>query len=202
VPVSPCTLIRSLPAPARRLRARSRVPPPGPSPLYPCTPSCTRLPVRLMKRDLLFIVQQMLPLLDDRQLEMVARHRGIRAKEREATAKLLTVFVRKAEESDIGKLIVETVILLAVRTQPDGGKVLRAAAQAYKVDTDAIALKVKQEFRRQGEGEECTPKPHRSASASPRRPHSGSQQGNGRTAYQRPPICVSKNIDSEWLRPL
>ena len=43
-------------------------------------------------------------------------------------------------------MIVETVILLSARTQPDGGKVLRAAAQAYKVDTDAIALKVKQEF--------------------------------------------------------
>ncbi len=104
------------------------------------------VPVRLMKRDLLFIAEQMLPLLDDKRLKMVARHRGIRAKEGEVTAKLLTVFVRKAEESDIGKLIVETVILLAARTQPGGGKVLRAAAQAYKVDTDAIALKVKQEF--------------------------------------------------------
>jgi ParB family chromosome partitioning protein len=30
--------------------------------------------------------------------------------------------------------------------QSDGGKVLRTAAQTYKVDTDAIALKVKQEF--------------------------------------------------------
>jgi ParB family chromosome partitioning protein len=54
--------------------------------------------------------------------------------------------VRKADESALGKLIVETVILLSARTQSDGGKVLRAAAQAYKVDTDAIALKVKQEF--------------------------------------------------------
>ena len=59
---------------------------------------------------------------------------------------LLTAFVRKADESDIGRLIVETVILLSARTQPDGGKVLRAEAQTYKVDTDAIALKVKQEF--------------------------------------------------------
>jgi ParB family chromosome partitioning protein len=99
-----------------------------------------------MKRDLLFIVEQMLPLLDDKRLEMVARNRGIKAKEGQSAAKLLTVFVRKAEESDIGKLIVETVILLSARTQTDGGKVLRAAAQAYKVDTVAIALKVKQEF--------------------------------------------------------
>ena len=64
----------------------------------------------------------------------------------EPAPKLLTAFVRKADESALGKLIVETVILLSARTQSDGGKVLRAAAQVYKVDTDAIALKVKQEF--------------------------------------------------------
>jgi ParB family chromosome partitioning protein len=99
-----------------------------------------------MKRDLLFIAEQMLSLLDEKRVEMVARNRGIRAKEGETAAKLLTAFLRKAEEGLIGRLIVETVILLSARTQNDGGKVLRAAAQAYKVDTDAIALKVKHEF--------------------------------------------------------
>jgi ParB family chromosome partitioning protein len=104
------------------------------------------VPVRLMKRDLFFIAEQMLSLLDDKRVEMVARNRGIRTKEGESAAKLLSAFLRKAEESDIGKLIVEAVILLSAKTQPDGGKVLRAAAQAYKVDTDAIALMVKHEF--------------------------------------------------------
>lgn len=104
------------------------------------------VPVRLMKRDLLFIAEQLLPLLDDKRLEMVARNRGIKPKESESAAKLLTAFVRKAEESALGKLIVEAVILLSARTQNDGGKILRAAAQVYKVDTDAIALKVKHEF--------------------------------------------------------
>jgi ParB family chromosome partitioning protein len=79
-------------------------------------------------------------------MEMVGRNRGIRAKEGEPIGKLLTAYTRKAEESDLGKLIVETAILLSARTQPDSGKVLRAAAQVYKVDTDAIALKVKHEF--------------------------------------------------------
>jgi ParB family chromosome partitioning protein len=79
-------------------------------------------------------------------MEMVGRDRGIRAKEGEPIGKLLTAYTRKAHESELGKLIVETAILLSARTQPDGGKVLRAAAHAYKVDTDAIALKVKQEF--------------------------------------------------------
>ena len=104
------------------------------------------VPVRLMKRDFLFVAEQMLPLLDDKRLEMVARNRGIRAKEGESAGRLLTTFLRKAEESVIGKLIVETVILLSASKQADGGKILRAAAQAYKVDTDAIALKVKHEF--------------------------------------------------------
>jgi ParB family chromosome partitioning protein len=104
------------------------------------------VPVRLMKRDLLFIAEQMLPLLDGKRQEMVARSRGIKPKDGEAAPKLLTAFVRKADESALGRLIVETVILLSARTQSDGGKVLRAAAQVYKVDTDAIALKVKHEF--------------------------------------------------------
>ena len=99
-----------------------------------------------MKRDFLFIAEQMLSVMDDKRLEVVARNRGIRAKEGESTTKLLTVFLRKAEEGAIGKLIVKAVILLSAKTQSDGGKVLRATAQAYKVDTDAIALKVKQEF--------------------------------------------------------
>jgi len=38
------------------------------------------------------------------------------------------------------------VILLTTRTQAGGDKTLRAAAQAYGVDTDAVALKVRQEF--------------------------------------------------------
>ncbi|WP_433971355.1 ParB/RepB/Spo0J family partition protein [Tunturiibacter lichenicola] len=124
------------------------------------------VPVRLMKRDLLFIAEQMLPLLDEKRVEMVARNQGIRAKEGESAAKLLTAFLRKAEEDAIGKLIVEAVILLSASRQADGGKVLRAAAQAYKVDTDAIALKVKQEFtakdRARGEKKpEAVTKPER-----------------------------------------
>ena len=97
------------------------------------------VPVRLMKRDLLFIAEQLLPLLDEKRLEMVARNRSIKAKDGESVAKLLTAFVRKADEGTIGKLIVEAVILLSARSQSDGGKVLRAAAQAYRVDTDAVA---------------------------------------------------------------
>lgn len=58
--------------------------------------------VWLMKRDLLFIAEQLLPLLNQRRREMVAQDRAI--KEGESAAKLPTAFVRKAAESTIGKL--------------------------------------------------------------------------------------------------
>jgi ParB family chromosome partitioning protein len=56
------------------------------------------------------------------------------------------VFSRKADEGTLGKLVIEAVILLSARSQSDGGKILQAAAQSYGIDTDAVALKVKQEF--------------------------------------------------------
>jgi ParB family chromosome partitioning protein len=120
------------------------------------------VPVRLMKRDLLFVAEQLLPLLDDKRLEMAARNRSIKAKDGESVGKLLTAFIRKADEGTIGKLIVEAVILLSARSQSDGGKILRAAAQSYGVDTDAVALKVKQEFAAKGKARKATklePKP-------------------------------------------
>lgn len=48
---------------------------------------------------------------------------------------------------------VETVILLSMHNQNEAAKILRDAAQAYKVDVDAIAAKIKQEFAGQGEVE-------------------------------------------------
>jgi ParB family transcriptional regulator, chromosome partitioning protein len=59
-------------------------------------------------------------------------------------------------------MIVEAAILLSARSQADGGKVLRAAAQAYGVETDAVALKVKQEFAAKEKARKATksePKP-------------------------------------------
>ena len=64
-------------------------------------PIAATVPVRLMKRNLLVVAEQLLPLLDEKRLKMIGRKPA---------------------------------------------RFLRAAAQAYKVDTDAIALKVKQEF--------------------------------------------------------
>lgn len=126
------------------------------------------VPVRLMKCDLLFVAEQLLSLLDEKRLEIVARNRNIKAKEGESVAKLLTGFIRKADEGTIGKLIVESVILLSARSHADGGKMLRNAAQAYGVDTDAVALKVKQEFAAKDKARKST-KPETKSTAKTKR---------------------------------
>jgi hypothetical protein len=79
-------------------------------------------------------------------LQTLSRSQGIRSQDRDAIGKLMVAFARKADESALGRLIVEGVILLSARNQSDAGKVLKNAALTYKVDTDAIALNVKQEF--------------------------------------------------------
>jgi ParB family chromosome partitioning protein len=104
------------------------------------------VPVRLMKRDLLFVAERLASLLDDNRLAIVAKRYGIRkAKDGDSLGKLFAAYLRRAEESVLGKVLVETTILyMATRHNPS--QVLRDAAAVYKVDTDAIALKVKQEF--------------------------------------------------------
>jgi ParB family chromosome partitioning protein len=68
----------------------------------------------------------------------------------------------------LGKLIVEAVILLSARTQADGGKTLRVAAQVYGVDTDAVVLKVRQEFAAKEKARKAA-KPEARLAANPKR---------------------------------
>jgi ParB family transcriptional regulator, chromosome partitioning protein len=104
------------------------------------------VPVRLMKRDLLFVVESLAGLVDERRLEIVSRQRGVkREKDSDSIAKLFVAYLRRAEESVLGGVLVElTILLTAARRQTT--QVLNDAAAVYKVDTDAIAAKVKQEF--------------------------------------------------------
>jgi ParB family transcriptional regulator, chromosome partitioning protein len=104
------------------------------------------VPVRLMKRDLLFILEKLATLIDERRLEVLVRQHGIRQKRDDGgIGKTLTVYLSRADEGTLSRLLVEAAIMLAAsRTNP--ATVLRDAATTYKVDTDAIVLKVKQEF--------------------------------------------------------
>jgi len=105
------------------------------------------IPVRLMKRDLLFLAERLTALLDERRLSVLIRQHGMgKPKDETAPAKLLAAFLPKAEESKLGRILVETVILLSMHNQTDAAKILRDAAHVYKVDVDAISATVKQEF--------------------------------------------------------
>jgi ParB family chromosome partitioning protein len=84
--------------------------------------------------------------LDESRVEMLARQHGIRQKRDDGgVKKTLTAFVRRADEGTLSRLLVEASVLLAA-TRGNPSSVLKEAASAYKVDTDAIASKVKQEF--------------------------------------------------------
>jgi ParB family transcriptional regulator, chromosome partitioning protein len=61
------------------------------------------------------------------------------------TFKTLLAFMRRADEGTLSRLMVEATILLAA-SRHNGTSVLKDAATLYKVDTDAIGQKVKQEF--------------------------------------------------------
>jgi ParB family transcriptional regulator, chromosome partitioning protein len=105
------------------------------------------VPVRLMKRDLLFVVSRLAAMLDERKVAVLIRQHGMgKSRDGEAPAKLLAAFLPRAEESKLGRILVETVIVLSMRTDSDAAKILREAALGYKVDVEAISAQVKQEF--------------------------------------------------------
>ncbi len=90
-------------------------------------------------------------LLDENRLAVVAKQHGIKkAKDSDSIGKLFVAYARRAEENVLGRVLVER----PSSTQPRGRTPRRFSAMpptVYKVDTDAIALKVKQEFCRQRE---------------------------------------------------
>jgi ParB family transcriptional regulator, chromosome partitioning protein len=128
------------------------------------------VPVRLMKRDLLFVVERLASLLDENRLAVIARQHGIKkAKDSDSTGKLFTAYLRRAEESALGGLLVEITILHAAVRQ-NATQVLREAATVYKVDVDAIGLKVKQEFAAKEKArivDKAAPKPPDKAQSKP-----------------------------------
>lgn len=79
-------------------------------------------------------------------MEVLARLHGIkRTKDAEAIDKLFIAFVRWADEGALGRLLVEATILLTA-ARGNATQAFREAAAVYKVDTDAITLKIKPEF--------------------------------------------------------
>ena len=106
------------------------------------------VPVRLMKRDLLFVVERLSAVLDERRVAIILRQHSLGKPNAasEVPAKMLSAFLRKADEGTLGGLLVELAILQAATSSTESSKALREAAEFYKVDVGAITTKVKQEF--------------------------------------------------------
>jgi ParB family chromosome partitioning protein len=101
------------------------------------------VPVRLMKRDLSFVLMQTFPLLGEWQLQTLARQHGIRKdRETDMIGKLFAAFLRRADEGTLSRSLVEVSVILS-SGRNNGTNALREAAMVYKVDTDAIALTVR-----------------------------------------------------------
>jgi ParB family chromosome partitioning protein len=86
--------------------------------------------------------------LDERRLAVIFRLHGIGKANGagDTPAKLLTSFLRKADESTIGRVLVAITVLQSAHSPNESAKALREAAEFYKVDVAAITSKVKQEF--------------------------------------------------------
>ena len=106
------------------------------------------VPVRLMKRDLLFVIEHLAAALDERRMAIIFRLHGIgkTSGAGDAPAKLLASFLRKADESTLGRVLVAITVLQSAHSSNESAKALREAAEFYKVDVAAITAKIKQEF--------------------------------------------------------
>jgi len=130
------------------------------------------VPVRLMKRDLLFVTESLAAALDERRLAIIFRLHGIGKANGagDAPAKLFASFLRKADESTLGRVLVAITILQAAHSSNESAKALREAAEFYKVDVAAITAKVKQEFAAKEKAQtekKATPKPPTKAPSKP-----------------------------------
>jgi ParB family transcriptional regulator, chromosome partitioning protein len=101
-----------------------------------------------MKRDLLFVADRLTSLLDENRLAILTRQHGVKkAKQDDSLGKLFAIFLRRAEDSTLGRVMVEAVILLCA-SRGNASQVLRDAATAYKVDTEATPIRSNRNSRR------------------------------------------------------
>jgi ParB family chromosome partitioning protein len=104
------------------------------------------VPVRLLKRDLLFVLERLVFVMDESRIEMLARQHGIRQKRDDGgVKKTFAALMRCADEGTLSRMLVQASILLAA-SRGNPSTILKEAAAAYKVDTDTLVAKVRQEF--------------------------------------------------------
>ena len=129
------------------------------------------VPVRLMKRDLLFVTERLAAVLDERRLAIIFRLHGIgkASTAGDAPAKLLASFLRKADESTLGRVLVAITVLQTAHSPNQSTKALREAAEFYKVDVAAITATIKQEFAAKDKAQAARKE---AGKAKPTQPHS------------------------------
>jgi ParB family chromosome partitioning protein len=72
--------------------------------------SIAAVPVRLMKQDLLLMVERQTVLLDENRLMVLARQHGIKmVKENGSVEKLFLAFLRRSDESTLGCVLVGAI---------------------------------------------------------------------------------------------
>jgi ParB family transcriptional regulator, chromosome partitioning protein len=106
------------------------------------------VPVRLMKRDLLFVTERLAAALDERRLAIIFRLHGI-GKANGAgrrTGQAARVLSSQGRREHLGRVLVAITVLQSAHSSNESAKALREAAEFYKVDVAAITAKVKQEF--------------------------------------------------------
>ena len=70
-----------------------------------------------MKRDLLFVLEKLVSVMDESRVEMLARQHGIRQKRDDGgIGKTLTAFIRRADEGTLSRLMVGASILSVLST--------------------------------------------------------------------------------------
>ncbi|MGO9445630.1 MAG: hypothetical protein ACLPXB_12740 [Thiobacillaceae bacterium] len=86
-----------------------------------------------MKRDLLFVVERLSAVLGERRFAIILRRHNLDKPNgaTDAPAKLLSTFFRKADESTLGRLLVELAVLQAAASPNESIKALREAAEFY-----------------------------------------------------------------------
>ena len=115
------------------------------------------VPVRLLKRDLMFVLERLASVMDENRVEMLARQHGIRQKRDDGgIKKAFDAYLRRADEGTLSCVLVESSILLAA-TRGNPAAILKDAATTYRVDADTIATKVKQEFAAKDKAKKTPP---------------------------------------------
>jgi ParB family chromosome partitioning protein len=126
------------------------------------------VPVRLMKRDMLFLAGRLIAMLDERRLSVLIRENRIgKPKNGEPPAKMFMAFLQKADESQLGRMLVQSAILLSIRSDNDGMTILRDAAQAYKVDVDGISTNARKEFADKDKAKKADKAPEKTPATRP-----------------------------------